>query len=335
MAAAMPVLVFDLMRRWRPRVQSFLGRTNRNLAGRAAVLCLAFGICLLLALWQGSRPLPPSAWQELGVLAEGPSLRRVAPRDSAALSKLFDARGYTLEKLQDGAPVPRLAVVRLPQDIDSVSDVEARKALFLRSLLPLILKGNAEIAGIRKRIVGLLNARAAGTIDAGDAIWLHRVADWYGAEPSNDADILSRIDLVPTSLALAQAAQESGWGRSRFARNANALFGQRVWGESGPGLVPRDAARDDFRVRAFPDLMSAVRTYLHNLNSHRAYQELRDRRAQARALGVTANALHLAGSLTRYSEEGEVYVKALRSLISGNDLLALDGLRLERLAAGS
>ncbi|WP_422369221.1 glucosaminidase domain-containing protein [Pelagibius sp.] len=335
MAAAMPVLVVDLMRRWHPRIQHFLDRTNRNLAGRVAVLSFAFGFCLLLALWQGGQPSPTSGWRELGLLAEGPSLQRVTPRDSAELAKLFDAQGYTLERLQEGAAVPRLAVARLPRDIDSLSDVDARKALFLRSLLPLILKGNTEIARIRKRVVDLLNARVVGSLEAGDAIWLHRVADFYGAEPSDDADILSRIDLVPASLALAQAAQESGWGRSRFARNANALFGQRVWGDKGPGLAPRDAERDDFRVRAFPDLMSAVRTYLHNLNSHRAYQDLRDRRAQARALGGTANALHLAGSLTSYSEEGEVYVKALRSLINGNDLLALDGLRFEHLPKDS
>lgn len=332
MVAQVSNLVFDLAGRWRPRVSSFAHRTNRSLAGRAAVLFLVFGLCLLLGLWQGARPLPASGWQELGLLAGAPQLRRVSPRDSASLSALFDERGYTLEKLQDGAAVPRLAVARLPRDINRVSDAEARKALFLRSLLPLILKGNAEIARIRKKVIGLLEARAAGRLDAADADWLQQVAQWYGAEATNDADILSRIDVVPISLALAQAAQESGWGRSRFARNANALFGQRVWGKRGPGLVPRDAARRDFRVRAFPDLMSGVRTYLHNLNSHRAYQDLRDRRARDRRRGVPVSALDLADSLTSYSEEGPAYVAALRRLIKGNGLMALDGLRLARVS---
>ncbi|NIA71958.1 hypothetical protein HBA54_25490 [Pelagibius litoralis] len=332
MVAQVSNLVLDLVGEWRPRVMHFFHRTNRSLAGRAAFLSIVFGFCLLLGLWQGAEPLPRSAWQELGLLAEGPALRHVTPRDAAALSALFDERGYTLAKLQDGAAVPRLAIARLPRDLDQVADGELRKALFLRSLLPLILQGNVEIARIRGKVMAALDARAAGRLGATDALWLDQVADWYGADPVDDADILSRIDLVPPSLALAQAAQESGWGRSRFARNANALFGQRVWGESGPGLVPRDAERDDFRVRAFPDLMSSVRTYLHNLNSHRAYKDLRERRARARALGVAASPLELADSLTSYSEEGADYVAALRALIRSNDLLTLDGLRLDQLA---
>src|SRR3546814_4692091 len=100
-----------------------------------------------------------------------------------------------------------------------------------------------------------------------------RMSDWSSdvcssdLEPSDAGDLLSRIDAVPPSLALAQAAQESGWGTSRFALRANALFGQRSWGETAVGLAPAEAERDDFKVRAFPDLMSAVRAYLHNLTS--------------------------------------------------------------------
>ena len=150
----------------------------------------------------------------------------------------------------------------------------------------------------------------------------------YGAEPGDAADLLSRIDVVPPSLALAQAAQESGWGTSRFARNANALYGQRSWGSDADGLKPAKAKRQDFRVRAFPDLLSAVRSYMHNLNSHRAYAELRQRRAQARALGAPLNALDLVGGLKSYSEEGKAYVRALSALIEGNELQSLDGARL-------
>src|SRR3546814_13006040 len=105
-----------------------------------------------------------------------------------------------------------------------------------------------------------------------------RMSDWSSdvcssdLEPSDAGDLLSRIDAVPPSLALAQAAQESGWGTSRFALRANALFGQRSWGETAVGLAPAEAERDDFKVRAFPDLMSAVRADLHHLNRHPAYQ---------------------------------------------------------------
>lgn len=332
MSAQMSQRVLGLVNDWRPRVLHRLDRMNRSLAGRGSFLTAVFGLCLLLGLWQGAEPLPRSTWQELGLLENAPALRRLSQRDAAALADLFDARGYTMTSLQSGAPVPRLAIVRLPRDLGQVAESNARKALFLRSLLPLVLQANAEIARIRKQVVAALDARGAGRIAATDALWLEQVAAWYGADPADDADILRRIDQVPPSLVLAQAAQESGWGSSRFARDANALFGQRVWGEDAPGLAPKDADEKNFRVRAFPDLLSGVRSYLHNLNSHRAYRDLRARRAQARAAGTPANAIDLAGTLTAYSEEGAAYVAALRRLIKSNDLAALDQLRLDEVS---
>src|SRR3546814_17511122 len=116
-----------------------------------------------------------------------------------------------------------------------------------------------------------------------------RMSDWSSdvcssdLEPSDAGDLLSRIDAVPPSLALAQAAQESGWGTSRFALRANSLFGQRSWGEDAIGLAPAEADRDAYKVSAFPDLISAVRAYRPHLNSNPAYQPLRDRSARARS----------------------------------------------------
>jgi len=213
-------------------------------------------------------------------------------------------------------------------DIDEIADSDARKRLFLRTLLPLVLQANAELRQARAKLIDALDAQAAGRLGATDALWLETVAEWYGAEPGDAADLLARVDAVPPSLALAQAAQESGWGTSRFALNANALFGQRSWGAGAVGLKPAEADRHDFKVRGFPDLMSAVRAYLHNLNSHRAYQDLRKRRARARALGTPLHALNLVGGLKNYSEEGQDYVLALSELISSNDLQALDGTKL-------
>ncbi len=332
MAAKMPDHVLQFVGIWRPRVAWVLAAMNQSLAGRGLLLSAAFGLCLVIGLWQGGEQLPRSAWQELGLLDDRPSLRRLAPRDAADLASIFDQHDYTLAMLQDGAAVPRLAVTRLPRDLAEIAESDARKALFLRSLLPLVLQANAEIAHIRAQVMIALDARGAGRIGATDALWLQQVAQWYGADPADDADILSRIDQVPPSLVLAQAAQESGWGSSRFARDANALFGQRVWNDNAPGLAPREAKQKNFRVRAFPDLLSGVRAYLHNLNSHRAYQDLRDRRARARAVGRVPSALDLAGTLSAYSEEGSVYVAALRRLIKSNGLAALDRLRLDEIS---
>ncbi len=313
---------------WQPYVERFAKKGNRHLAGRVAFLCALFSIFLMAAVWFGAEPLPRSAWQELGLATDSLALQRVYARDAEKLEEVFAEYDYRLAAVNRGAAVPRLSVTSLPRDMQSVADSDARKRLFLRTLLPLVLQANSELRQARAKVIAALDAQAAGHLGATDTLWLETVAEWYGAEPGNAADLLSRIDAVPPSLALAQAAQESGWGTSRFARNANALFGQRSWGAGAVGLKPVEADRHDFKVRGFPDLMSAVRAYLHNLNSHRAYQDLRKRRARARAMGTPLHALNLVGGLKNYSEEGQDYVLALSELISSNDLQSLDGATL-------
>jgi len=315
---------------WQPTLERLARIGNQRLAGRAAVLSAVFGGLLATASWFGAEPLPRSHWQELGLAAEFPSLRRVQAGDAEGLAGIFADNDYFLAALRDGdgIGVPRLSVTALPRDMARIADSELRKKLFLRTLLPLVIEANRELQRARDKVIAALDARAEGRLGATDALWLDSVAEWFGAEAGDAADLLSRIDVVPPSLALAQAAQESGWGTSRFALRANALFGQRSWGGGAKGLAPKEADRQDFKVRAFPDLMSAVRSYLHNLNSHRAYQDLRDRRARARALGTPLEALDLIGGLTSYSEEGAAYVAALSDLIRSNELQAFDGLAL-------
>jgi Bax protein len=315
---------------WQPAAERLARAVNRDLAGRGSALLALFALFLAVASWLGADPQPRSAWQELGLASEGPALRRVRVRAAAELEQLFAEYHYRLDGLRApaGAGVPRLAVLSLPRDMAKLDDSEARKGLFLRTLLPLVLQANLELRRARGKVMAALDAQAAGRLAATDALWLEAVAQWYGAAPGDAADLLSRIDAVPPSLALAQAAQESGWGTSRFALRANALFGQRSWGDDAIGLAPIEAVREDFKVRAFPDLMSAVRAYLHNLNSHPAYSELRDQRARARALGLPLHALELVRGLESYSEEGPDYVAALSELIRSNSLEALDGLRL-------
>lgn len=326
----MGVQVAAFISAWQPAAVRFVRAVNRDLAGRGTALLALFACFLMIASWQGTDPLPPSAWQEFGLAADSPTLRRVYLRDADDLERLFAEHDYRLSELRedDRLGVPRLAVTALPRDMARIDDAETRKALFVRSLLPLVLQANRELQRARGKAMAALDAQAEGRLGATDALWLESVTHWYGAEPGDAADLLSRIDAVPPSLALAQAAQESGWGTSRFAQRANALFGQRSWGDDAIGLTPTEAERKDFKVRAFPDLMSAVRAYLHNLNSHGAYQELRDRRARARALGVPLHALELVHGLQSYSEEGPDYIAALSELIRSNELQSLDDLRL-------
>ena len=123
------------------------------------------------------------------------------------------------------------------------------------------------------------------------------MADLYGTDPFDVQELLNRMDVVPPSLALAQAAEESGWGTSRFARQGNALFGQYTY-NAKPGIVPaqRDADRRH-RVRSHDNLLAAVRAYVHNLNSHWAYEDFRRKRSRLRRAGETISGYVLAGEL--------------------------------------
>ncbi|MDA0784677.1 MAG: glucosaminidase domain-containing protein [Proteobacteria bacterium] len=153
-----------------------------------------------------------------------------------------------------------------------------------------------------------------------DRVWLDRLAEKYDAAPGDFVDLLRRVDTVSPTLALAQAIEESGWGRSRFARDGNALYGQRAWRE-GAGFVPEERADGErFEVRAFDSLLDSVRSYVVNLNRHYAYDDYRIARAQMRARDTQLNAQALAYTLVSYSERREAYVEALLGLIRTNRL---------------
>jgi len=125
--------------------------------------------------------------------------------------------------------------------------------------------------------------------------------------------LLERIDVIPTSLILAQSAEESGWGTSRFVRQGNALFGQWAWGDD-EGIVPKGREEGKTHViKAFGSLMDSVRAYARNINSHPAYQSLRERRAALRADGQMITGWELAETLTKYSERGAEYVDSIHA----------------------
>ncbi|MBB6254897.1 glucosaminidase domain-containing protein [Nitrospirillum iridis] len=162
-----------------------------------------------------------------------------------------------------------------------------------------------------------------------DQVWVARLAARYGMDPSRKIDLdalLRRVDVVPVSMALAQAAEESGWGTSRFALHGNALFGQLTWSEEEKeGITPRNRrAGDTSRFRKFEDLLECVRVYMQNLNTHDAYGQFRATRASLRKQGKPLDTMLLLTTLDRYSELGPVYVKSLRSLIRTNSLRDFD-----------
>jgi Bax protein len=292
---------------------------------------------------QGPIDIPPSTTggsaPVLDSMLEEPEslFAPASPVHSAGvLHEIFQSMGYDLESLLEGADeVPRVILANLPADLGEVREVKLRKALFVRSVLPLILQVNEEILDERRRLWQVWYDRhMVERIRVEDELWLAVMADKYRTRPGDVAALLERVDIIPPSLALAQAAEESGWGTSRFTREGNAIFGQWTFDDSDSGLVPvarREEA--DHRVRSFDNLLESVRAYALNLNSHKAYRDFRKRRAALRADGSQVEGLKLAVGLGRYSERGEDYVKTLRAHIRANKLHLLDDVRLRDEAA--
>jgi len=202
---------------------------------------------------------------------------------------------------------------------------------FVDRLLPYIEAENHRLRQLRKRLVGLFSA-----LENGHAITdkqqrdLSHLAQRYrvDGDPSHDsqarAELLNRIDVIPASMALAQAANESGWGRSRFATEANNLFG--IWTyDKSKGLEPLQRDQDKTHlVRKFNDLGESIAYYMLMLNSHPAYAELRDIRLNARSKGYQPTGLELAEGLEKYSAKGKTYILLIQQLIEQNQWSDLD-----------
>ena len=259
-------------------------------------------------------------------------------RRSHEARQLFELAGFDLEAVRAGErDVPRLYLARVPSDLRQLREVEDRKSLFIKTVLPLILRVNEEIAEDRARLLALDARLKAGALPGpAERRWLNSLAAAYGVEPAPGAlpdlaALLLRVDEIPVALALAQAIEESGWGTSRFAREGNALYGQYAWSASA-GLKPANLGADaGFVVRSFDRAIDAAAAYSLNLNTHPAYRDFRAARARMRAAGAPLDAEALAGHLLRYSERGQDYVRTLRIIMRAN---RLDELRQASLASG-
>jgi Bax protein len=250
--------------------------------------------------------------------------------DYKQVLELFDELNYTTEAWQAGIrEVPRVYISEITDRWSKVTtkeiDVNLKKKLFFRTIGPLALRSNELILEDRSRVETLL--KASTKINAKDQDWLNSLASEYRLEPTDYADpvslasaLLLRVDIVPASLVLAQAAEESGWGTSRFAFTGNALFGQWTWGDKGIRPTEQRAGKGDYKIAAFDAPLQSVQAHARNLNSHRAYAEFRAARAKLRAANARINGHDLAASLISYSERGEEYVKTLRSIMSFNRL---------------
>ena len=203
-------------------------------------------------------------------------------------------------------------------------------------MLPLVLKVNEEVRKERNNLLRIKQLQETGAkLTDADRIYLRDMAGLYDVRKPRVDLLLPHVDILPVSIALAQSAIESGWGTSRFLREGNAPFGQWTTA-SFKGIVPlqRESGKTH-KIRAFKNLYASVHSYIFNLNTHRAYRGFRAMRKTMRVSGGHLDSLALIKSLRAYSEKGDVYVKMLRRVIVGNDLLPLDRARLgERVPSG-
>lgn len=229
------------------------------------------------------------------------------------LDRALPAPGKAVVAFEEGM-VPSHNLVKIPDGIETLT-VPERKQAFIKLLLPLIIQANDVILQRRERLIA--------AIESGDDEAIEQLANLYGlrafegASEALHAQLLNRIAPVPHSLALAQAAVESGWGQSRFAKEGNALFGQWAW-SADEGIKPLDASNSRAVIRSFATIYDSVFAYIHNLNTHYAYQDFRDVRAEDIAQGKRISGLKLARYLTAYAELGEKYVYTLQSMILQN-----------------
>ena len=235
-------------------------------------------------------------------------------------SNLFSDLGYDLKGVRAGQKVKPIYLTKLPKDLKTLGDTKKKRELFIKILLPLILAENEKINEDRKKLFKILS-KDFNTV--GERVWLKRRFKEYKIEDKDLAELKERMDIVPVSIALAQAANESGWGTSRFALEGNALFGQWTW--SKKGIMPKNKdPNQTHKVLQFQILRASVRAYKNNLNTHNAYKEFREKRAQLRQEGSPIVGLELTKYLKAYAAIGEKYVVLLNDIISNNSLTDFD-----------
>jgi Bax protein len=243
------------------------------------------------------------------------------------LAQVFQAHDYSLDHARRGQPIPALQIERVPADLGAMRDGNERKWLFIKALLPIILEVNERILAERKELLRLRALAAAGKEPGvAERMWLADLAERYGADPSNLSEMLLRVDVVPPSMAIAQAGVESGWGTSYAARVGNSLFGQIQ--VSGRHAVDVPWKAGPAMPQPFATVADSVEAYFLNLNTHFAYASFRAERAQQRAQGAQPDGFRLIGQLLRYSELGTHYINYVRNIIRENQLSDFDRARL-------
>ncbi len=243
---------------------------------------------------------------------------------ASTILQLFKDTNYSLKNVRKDKIVKPVNLELLPKEIKMIENTRERKNLFIQIVLPLILEENNQLKYDRKKLFTILNRSNNSN---SEKKWLKMKFKQYGVQNNDLSTLKIRMDEVPVSLAIAQAAKETGWGTSRFALEGNALYGQ--WTFSGDGIKPLGAdSNKSHKVMKFQILQASVRAYFRNLNTHSSYREFRKFRAIARDNDEKLDSLILAEYLDKYAATGKEYVKVLKQIIKQNSLKDFDDVKL-------
>jgi Bax protein len=232
---------------------------------------------------------------------------------------LFEDLEYDLDHVRNKKKVKPIYFTRLPKDLDKIKSIKEKKETFLQILLPLVVAENEKIKKDRKYLFKILKINNS----AESKKWINKKYKEYKVSDKNINELIEKIDIIPTSIALAQAAKESGWGTSRFALEGNAIYGQWTW--NGDGIEPLEKTKDqNHKILKFPLLRASVKAYIANLNSHRGYKNFRAKRFEMRKQNKKLVGLDLIHELDNYAQTGKEYTKILEKIIKQNDLDELE-----------
>tara|TARA_B100000963_G_scaffold293791_1_gene264279 strand:- start:11435 stop:12952 length:1518 start_codon:yes stop_codon:yes gene_type:complete len=238
--------------------------------------------------------------------------------------QLFKDVDYDLRKVRNNKLVKPIYFTQFPRDLDNLQSVKLKKETFIKIVLPLIVAENEKILDDREKLKILSKKKFTSDLEKQ---WLRQKLLEYKVKKANLDELMFKMDMIPVSIALAQAAKESGWGTSRFALEGNAIFGQWTWDGQGIAPLQRDGDKNH-KILKFPILRASVKAYKNNLNTHKSYSKFREKRKSLRDKNKKITGLALTGTLKNYAQTGSEYTKILNQIITQNRLSDFEPVRL-------
>jgi len=237
---------------------------------------------------------------------------------------LFKDVDYDLNTVRYEKKVKPIYFTQFPKDLDEIQSVKLKKETFIKIVLPLIVAENEKILEDRFKLKKITSRKITTDLEKQ---WLRQKFLEYKVKKGNVEELKIKMDIIPASIALAQAAKESGWGTSRFALEGNAIFGQWTW--NGKGIAPLDRDKEkNHKILKFPILRASVKAYKNNLNSHKSYIKFRAMRKDLRDKNKKISGLELTKALDNYAETGSEYTRILEQIINQNKLMDFELVRL-------